>query len=58
MQSGMEMFLQCKEASPNFMGLLRNMMRLLGNIAEVNLAMTGSYDEISCYIILRVKRKE
>jgi len=34
-KSGMELFLQCKEAFPNTMDLLRNMMGLLGNIAEV-----------------------
>jgi Zyg-11 family protein len=34
-RSGMELFLQCKEAFPNTMDLLRNMMGLLGNIAEV-----------------------
>ena len=33
--NGMEVFLQCKEAFPDKMDLLRNMMGLLGNIAEV-----------------------
>jgi len=32
---GMEVFLQCKEAFPDKPDLLRNMMGLLGNIAEV-----------------------
>jgi len=32
---GMELFLQCKETFPNRLDLLRNMMGLLGNVAEV-----------------------
>ena len=32
---GMELFLQCKETFPNQLDLLRNMMGLLGNVAEV-----------------------
>jgi len=34
-KNGMELFLRCKEAFPDVMDLLRNMMGLLGNIAEV-----------------------
>jgi len=34
-KNGMEVFLQCKEAFPDTIELLRNMMGLLGNIAEV-----------------------
>jgi len=34
-QRGMELFLQCKETFPNKLDLLRNMMGLLGNVAEV-----------------------
>jgi len=34
-QHGMELFLQCKETFPNKLDLLRNMMGLLGNVAEV-----------------------
>eukprot|EP00092_Neocalanus_flemingeri_P024231 GFUD01026280.1.p1 GENE.GFUD01026280.1~~GFUD01026280.1.p1 ORF type:complete len:410 (-),score=123.66 GFUD01026280.1:114-1160(-) len=34
-QHGMELFLQCKETFPNRLDLLRNMMGLLGNVAEV-----------------------
>ena len=32
----LQVFLQCKEAFPNMSDLLRNMMGLLGNIAEVS----------------------
>jgi len=32
---GMELFLKCKETFPNKLDLLRNMMGLLGNVAEV-----------------------
>merc|ERR1719233_707018 len=34
-KDGMELFLQCKETFPNRPDLLRNMMGLLGNVAEV-----------------------
>jgi Zyg-11 family protein len=35
-KNGMEVFLQCKEAFPDTIELLRNMMGLLGNIADVS----------------------
>ena len=35
-QSGMELFLECKDKFPEKLDLLKNMMGLLGNVAEVN----------------------
>ena len=46
-QLGMELFLHCKEAFPNTMALLRNMMGLLGNIAEVKPGNTAKLDEVA-----------
>ena len=34
-QCGMELFLECKKTFPEKLDLLKNMMGLLGNVAEV-----------------------